>query len=344
LTFKNILFIGLGGAGQRHLRVFQKLLPSGVNYSAFRHSKKTPLLNPDFTVGDSSIEKVYGVRMFDTVEEAFANKPDLTVISTPTSFHYPFMMLAVAAGSAILVEKPWDESLVNFHTFQLEVLSKRVPFHISFQRRFHPQIQESQRLIRSGAIGRPVSASFTVYSNVPTWHPYEDWRNLYAVRPEMGGGVLLTEIHELDLAIWFLGLPKAVFCSGGNFGKESLEVEDTAQITFIYDNCTAQITLCFMHGKPSRSFHIAGTLGDIIWTGEENQLSFTNFESCREEKSVGVLTNDQLFINQAEKFLFGWSASNTFESLTAAKNSLAVVEAAKKSMQSKTVEWLADGK
>jgi len=342
LTFKNILFIGLGGAGQRHLRVFQKLLPSDVNYSAFRHSKKTPLLNPDFTVRNSSIEDIYGVRMFDTVEEAFANKPDLTVISTPTSFHYPFMMLAVAAGSAIFVEKPWDESLVNFHTFQREVLSKRIPFHISFQRRFHPQIQESHSLISSGAIGRPVAASFTVYSNVPSWHPYEDWRELYAVRPEMGGGVLLTEIHELDLAIWFLGLPKGVFCCGGNFGKELLEVEDTAQITFIYDNFTAQITLCFMHGKPSRSFHIAGTLGDLKWSGDEYQLSFTNFESCPEEKSVDVVTNDQLFISQAKKFLFEWSTSNTRDSLASAKNSLAVVEAAKRSMQSKAIEWLAD--
>lgn len=341
MTFNNILYIGLGGAGQRHLRVFQKLLPSGVNYSAFRHSKKTPLLNSDFTVGNSSIEEKYGVRMFDTVEAAFANKPDLTVISTPTSFHFPFMMMAVATGSAILVEKPWGESLVNFHTFQREVLSKRIPFHISFQRRFHPQIQECHRLISSGAIGRPVAASFTVYSNVPTWHPYEDWRNLYAVRPELGGGVLLTEIHELDLAIWFLGLPKAVFCSGGNFGKELLEVEDTAQITFIYDNCTAQITLCFMHGKPSRSFQIAGTLGNIEWNGDKNQLSFTNFESYREEKSVDVVSNDQLFINQAKKFLFEWSESNTQESLDSARYSLAVVEAAKKSMRSKSIEWLA---
>ena len=44
-----ILFVGLGGAGQRHLRIFRSLLPN-TDFYAFRRNKKTPLLNSDFTV------------------------------------------------------------------------------------------------------------------------------------------------------------------------------------------------------------------------------------------------------------------------------------------------------
>ena len=42
------LFIGLGGAGQRHLRIFRELLPNAEFYG-YRTTKKTPLLNNDFT-------------------------------------------------------------------------------------------------------------------------------------------------------------------------------------------------------------------------------------------------------------------------------------------------------
>ena len=80
----------------------------------------------------------------------------------------------------------------------------------------------------------------------------------------MGGGVLLTEIHEIDLVSWFFGIPDKVFCSGGNRSEEELDVEDTVQITLIYKDFSVQITLCFMHKKQSRNFHIAGSSGDII--------------------------------------------------------------------------------
>ena len=43
-----VLFVGLGGAGQRHLRIFRSLLPD-IDFYAFRRNKKTPLLNSDFT-------------------------------------------------------------------------------------------------------------------------------------------------------------------------------------------------------------------------------------------------------------------------------------------------------
>ena len=45
----NILFLGLGGAGQRHLRIFSKFLPK-ANLYAWRAKKKTPTLNENFTV------------------------------------------------------------------------------------------------------------------------------------------------------------------------------------------------------------------------------------------------------------------------------------------------------
>lgn len=338
MTFSKILFIGLGGAGQRHLRIFRKLLPNTI-FSTYRKTGETPLLRSNFTVDNqNTVESAYELQTFNSLESAFEASPNLTVISTPTSCHREPMMMAMEAGSGILVEKPWAESLEGFSKFRNGILAKKLPFHISFQRRFHPQIAAARHAVISGVIGRPVTANFTVYSNVPSWHTYEDWHALYAVRSDMGGGVLLTEIHEIDLASWFFGLPEAIFCSGGNRSSENLTVEDTVQMTLLYSNFSVQITLCFMHKRSSRSFHIAGTDGDIFWDDTTNILNVLPFRGSPEFLSPPTITNDAMFVAQAECFLNDWTLNDTKKSLSAAANSLAIVEAAKLSMLSGKAE------
>jgi len=46
---------------------------------------------------------------------------------------------------------------------------------------------------------------------MPAWHPYEDYRQTYAARSELGGGVLLTQIHDMDYLGWLIGWPDQVF-------------------------------------------------------------------------------------------------------------------------------------
>ena len=165
-----------------------------------------------------------------------------------------------------------------------------------------------------------------------------NWHNLYAVRSDLGGGVLLTEIHEIDLACWFFGMPDAVFCSGGNRASEKIEVEDTVQMTLLYDNFSVQITLCFMHEKPSRNFHIAGTGGDIKWVDGINELTTTSFNGLSKVYAESDFSNDTMFESQAEKFINHWTREDTVNSLSAAFCSLAIVETAKRSMESGRAE------
>lgn len=339
MKLTKILFIGLGGAGQRHLRIFKQLLPPTVTFTAFRRTAKTPLLRPDFSVDyENSLADAYGIKIFSDIKSAFEDKPSLTVISTPTSCHREPLLLALKYGSAVVVEKPWAEDLTDFEYFRNGMLEKQLPFLISFQRRYHPLISKTNELLKSRKIGRPLAASFTVFSDVTTWHGYEDWRTLYAVRKELGGGVLLTEIHEIDLAYWFFGLPLAVYCTGGNRGIEKIEVEDTVQMTLIYNNFSVQITLCFVHKKRMRNFHIAGTEGSLIWNEESNILSYSPNAGKLEEFSTPEFTNDSMFINQAQHFINNWKMSDSEHALLSAGCSLAIVEAARLSMLNGKVE------
>ena len=199
-------------------------------------------------------------------------------------------------------------------------------------------MKKAKLLIDLEKIGKPMVASFTVFSDVTTWHAYEDWRSLYAVRSNLGGGVLLTEIHEIDLAYWFFGLPEAVHCTGGNRGSEKIDVEDTIQMSLLYHNFSVQITLCFMHKNRMRHFHIVGTDGTLSWNEEYNKLGYFHNSELSEEFIASDFTNDSMFITQAEYFINNWGTRDSFISLQSAGHSLAIVESALSSMKSKKVE------
>ena len=213
MNINKIFFLGLGGAGQRHLRIFKQLLPEKTEFSTFRsHSKITPLLRQDFSVDkNSTIEDKYNLKLFNTIEEGLGNLPDLIVISTPTALHLEVAKKAAKNKTNLFVEKPFSDSLIGFEDFEKCVLKNKLHFFVSYQRRFHPYLKKIKDLVTNKAVGKIVSARFSLTSYVPEWHPYENFKELYACKKGLGGGVLLTEIHEVDLCFWYFGLPTSAF-------------------------------------------------------------------------------------------------------------------------------------
>jgi predicted dehydrogenase len=322
------------GAGQRHLRILHDLLPN-AELLAYRKLKKTPLLNSNFTVDHgTSLENKYNLTLFDSLDKAFEEEPDLIVISTPSSLHMDTMIEAAKRGINVFVEKPVSHNLDNFDEFRSLVKEKNLAFFVSLQRRFHPLIKKAKNIIDSGSLGKIISAKFDVASYVPFWHKYEDFHELYACKKELGGGVLLTEIHEIDLCCWFFGIPKNLFCAGGQCGEYSLDVEDTAHITLDYLEFPVQISLCFMQQHNKREFMVSGTKGYLQWNQDNEVLTHYVYDSGQNNKeSVDDFTNDMMFYEQANYFINDFN-NNDKSYLDIAYYSQLIVEAAKKSIAS----------
>jgi predicted dehydrogenase len=160
--------------------------------------------------------------------------------------------------------------------------------------RFHPALKEMRTWLQEGRIGDILSARFEVASYVPEWHPWEDYRNLYAVKRALGGGVVLTESHELDLAYWFFGHPSRVFALGGSLSGNAGDVEDTASILLDF-GFPVHVHLCFMQRPPSRSCEINGTKGRILWGGgnslrlfDGNGWAVHEFDGCERAELFGA--------------------------------------------------------
>ena len=75
-----------------------------------------------------------------------------------------------------------SHSLRGFKKLYDTVINNNIFLQVGFQRRYHPHLSEIHQIIKSRFIGDITNAIFTVASYVPFWHPYEDYKKLYACR------------------------------------------------------------------------------------------------------------------------------------------------------------------
>lgn len=337
--FNKILFIGLGGAGQRHLRLFKKNLhKKNVDFIAYRNTNKTPLLNPDFTVNKiNTVENFYGINTYNNLQEAINLKPDLAVISTPSSMHLDYAQICAEQNISVFIEKPLSNSTKGLQKLKNTVEGNKIKLQVGLQRRFHPLICKVNDIIKAGKIGQVLTVNFTVASYIPRWHPYENFLELYACRKELGGGVLLTEIHEIDLALWFFGIPKSVICVGGTYSNVGMDVEDTVRLTLDYVKFSVQLNLSFWQKHHERFFSICGEKGYLFWNQDSDTLIEEYFdEANKKEVHINQKTDvDQMFDLQIKSIIKNFNLSSNINDINDSINALEIVEAAKKSMETK---------
>ena len=127
----------------------------------------------------------------------------------------------------IYIEKPLSNNLKGIQ--QLENLQKKFNLKIlvGFQLRYHPGLILIKNLIKNKSLGKVYSVGSDVGEYLPSWHPQEDYKRSYASKKKLGGGVILTLIHEIDYLYWIFGEFKSVYATGGKFTKLKLNVEDT---------------------------------------------------------------------------------------------------------------------
>tara|TARA_B100001093_G_scaffold508970_1_gene572142 strand:+ start:6617 stop:7603 length:987 start_codon:yes stop_codon:yes gene_type:complete len=319
-----ILFKGLGGAGQRHLRLLREKFPK-TKMIGLRKTRKTPLLNGDFSINQTeSLDKKYNIEIFSDPFEAYSHNPDLTIISTPSIFHSSDIIEAANYKSNIIVEKPGAMDSFEAKKIEKAVLKNDVELLISYQRRFHPLINELRNSLSQKLVGTIRNVNAITNSYVPDWHPYENFLDLYACRSDLGGGVISTEIHEIDLITWIFGESDKISVTRSNTSGYELDVEDTATIKIEYHNLDVIIDLCFMSKNLKRSIYFYGDNGEIH-LDFINQVLKTKIYDAEETIVEKVLSNDEMFKNQIN-FFFQSEKYNRIEYIKTLKRNSRIIE------------------
>ncbi len=136
---------------------------------------------------------------------------DAVVLVTPTTLHADQTSAALRAGKHVFVEKPLSLDVATCET--VEAVAAEHPelvAMVGFVRRFDPSYAEAKAAIDAGDLGRP----FLVRSQTCDQN---DESGFFVRFAESSGGIFMDcSVHDIDLARWMLGNPKAtrVFASG----------------------------------------------------------------------------------------------------------------------------------
>jgi predicted dehydrogenase len=288
-----ILIAGAGSIGRRHLR---NLLALGERDILLYRTGRATL--PDDELSTFPVE-------FD-LQSALAHRPDAVIISNPTSLHLDVAIPAADAGCHLLLEKPISNTMRRVPELKDAAQRGGGKILVGFQFRFHPGLQHVAELLKEQAIGRLVSARASWGEYLPGWHPWEDYRQSYSARPDLGGGVILTLCHPLDYMRWLLGEVDSLWAMAAKVGDLDLSVEDTAEIALRFQNgALGSIHLDYNRQPASHHLEIVGTHGVIQWDNADGAARVYRVSGQRWEVYApppGFERND-MFLAQMRHFL-----------------------------------------
>ncbi|OGH72377.1 MAG: hypothetical protein A2921_04460 [Candidatus Magasanikbacteria bacterium RIFCSPLOWO2_01_FULL_43_20b] len=250
---KNILIIGGGSIGKRHLR---NLLSLGERNVAVVET------NPERAEAD---KKEFNIPVYNSLEEIFDKKFDVVFVCSPSVYHLENSLWAAGKGSDLFIEKPLSHNLARVDKLIDSVREKKLITMVGSNWKFYPLFQKMKELIDVGAIGKVLSARCQFGQYLPDWHPWEDYQHGYSANKKLGGGILLDS-HEFDYLSWFLGDVKKLSCFAKKISSLKIDVEDVAEIILEFKSgAVGEIHLDYLQRFNQRNFEFFGEKGTIIW-------------------------------------------------------------------------------
>ncbi len=211
-----IAVLGCGRIGRMH----------AANIAAHPRARLTAVHDVNAAAA-AEVGAALGVPALGSIEELLASPgTEAILIATVTETHADFIEAGVAAGKAVLCEKPIDLSLARVERCADAIRGSTIPVQLGFNRRFDPGHRAARRALEMGEIGELHQVVIT--SRDPGMPP----RSYY----ESAGGLLRDmTIHDFDLARYMLGEePVEVFAVGGRLIDpalmDELDDHDTAMI------------------------------------------------------------------------------------------------------------------
>jgi len=299
------LIAGLGSIGRRH---FRNLIALGETDIVLLRTRKATL--PD--------DELAGYPVETDIHEAFQkHKPDAVIVGNPTSMHLDVAIPAAEAGCHILLEKPVSHSLERLDVLQRTAQKTGSKILVGFQFRYHPTLNKARELIQAGTLGTVLTVHAHWGEYLPQWHPWEDYRQSYAARADLGGGVIVTLTHPLDYLRYLLGDVESLWSFNGHQSMLEIDTEDVAEIGLKFSNgAVGGVHVNYFQRPPVHRLEIVGTNGTLRWDNADGILYFYRmsapFGSFSDTPPAPVMESfappegferNQLFLAQTRHFI-----------------------------------------
>lgn len=293
MTRPRFAVIGCGSIGKRHTR---NLLALG--------EKDIVAFDPRAERRDEAA--ALGVSVLSSLEAVLDLDPHAVVVASPTKVHVEHALAAAQRGCHLFIEKPIsDEHDPALDRLVDVVREKRLVSLVGCNLRFHPGLQLVKRMLEESRVGTVVTARAEFGHYLPSWHPSEDYRQGYSARRDLGGGVILDAIHELDYLRWLMGEIASVAALAGHLSHIEIDTEDTASILLRFANGSfGEVHLDYVQRAYTRSCEVIGDQGTIAWEFTRSEVRLFSAASQVWEVYPGAAgwTTNQMYLDEMRHF------------------------------------------
>ena len=277
----NILIIGLGSIGKKHVHAIQSVVPSAI-IIALRSQPNA-----------ESFENVQNIYSLTEIKNSV---PDFAIIANPTSEHKQTISQLIEFNIPLFIEKPLYSSL-DIQNLIDTVDTKNILTYVACNLRFLDCID----FIKQNKLKHKRLNEVNVYcgSYLPDWRPDVDFRKTYSAIPELGGGVHIDLIHELDYIYWLFGNPIKVNRKYRNQSSLKIAAYDYVNYILEYEEFCANIVLNYYRRDPKRILELI--FEDETWNVDllKNQVTCDNQILFSSEQHITDTYQNQMnyFIN-----------------------------------------------
>ncbi len=183
---KIIIIVGKGSIGLRHALNLKKL---GIKVIFLRSRNLNNEFNEKFFFEETNDFKF-----------CLNKKPIGSIICTPTIFHPENALKFLRHRIPVYIEKPIGFRVSKYKINKLKNFSKNLTIHGGYHLRYSKYLNDFFKKIKKKKI---IKIEFTWKTNTKKWHPWENYKESYTTNYNLGGGVIHTLSHEIDLASSF---------------------------------------------------------------------------------------------------------------------------------------------
>jgi predicted dehydrogenase len=272
--------VGYGSIGRRHVKNLLNLPDIQVIICTKRKDLK-----------EIKNKKVI---VYGNLEKCLKEKPSIGFVTNETSKHIQTATILAQNGVDIFLEKPLSDSMKGVNNLLKIVKKKKLVTLMGCNFRFYPPIMKIKKLIEGNKIGRIISVQVENGSYLPDWHPNEDYSKWYASKKSLGGGVVLTQIHEIDYLYWFFGEIDYVSSILGRYSDLDINVEDISISILKFKNkIIGELHIDFLQRPQFKRCKIRGVKGIIEWNSDENNVKIFNSKE-QKWKTIPIKNNYKL--------------------------------------------------
>lgn len=209
---------------------------------------------------------------------------DVVVLASPSGVHAEQARQVVAAGRALVVDKP----LAVDASSALEVvdLAARddVPLTVFQNRRYDPEFRTMQAVLAAGELGEVLRAEL----RWERWRPVSKDRWRENALPEEGGGILLDLMtHLVDQAVVMFGPVVTVYAE---IAAHTTRADDTAFLSCRHDSgAVSHLGTTSVSAAPGPRVRLLGNRAAyLIGAQEGEETAFTEWQPA-DERHIGWL-------------------------------------------------------